>query len=136
MAGLVNGTDLIVYVKRFPLGYIPIAFSTSCELQIESDIIDQTNKDSDAWRDIILGARSYTIDVDSLYENNRFGGFMDMFTNLDNALEVDFEFKLRPTSDKKYNGKGLIVSLVLKGDTEVGAEYKMFLAGNGSLTEL
>ena len=61
---------------------------------------------------------------------------MDMFTNLDDALEVDFEFKLRPTSDKKYNGKGLIVSLVLKGDTEVGAEYKMFLAGNGSLTEL
>ena len=136
MAGLVNGTDLILYVKRFPLGYIPIAFSTSCELEIESDIIDQTNKDSNAWKDVILGARNYTIDVDTLYENFRFGGFMDMFTNLDNALEVEFEFKLRPTTDKKYIGSGLIVSLVLKGETEVGAEYKMFLAGNGRLIEL
>lgn len=136
MAGLVNGTDLTLYVKRNPLGYIPIAFSTACELSVESDEIDQTNKDSNAWRDIILGARSYTIDVDTLYENNRFGGFMDMFTNLDNALEVDFEFKLTSLSNKKYNGSGLIVSLVLKGDTEVGAEYKMFLSGNGQLREL
>ena len=61
---------------------------------------------------------------------------MDMFTNLDDALEVEFEFKLRPSLDKKYIGNGLIVSLVLKGDTEVGAEYKMFLAGNGRLIEL
>lgn len=136
MAGLVNGTDLTLYVKRNPLGYIPIAFSTACELSVESDEIDQTNKSSNAWKQTILGARNYTISVDALYENFRFGGFMDMFTNLDDALEVDFEFKLTSLSDKKYNGSGLIVSLVLKGDTEAGAEYQMFLAGSGQLMEL
>ena len=61
---------------------------------------------------------------------------MDMFTNLDDALEVDFEFKLTSLTGKKYNGSGLIVSLVLKGDTEAGAEYQMFLAGSGQLMEL
>ena len=63
MAGLVNGSDLVLYMKRDPLGYIPVAFSTELQLEIEGDIIDQTNKDSQGWRELITGTRNYTINI-------------------------------------------------------------------------
>lgn len=132
---LLNGSDLQLYVKRNPLGYIPVAFSTSCEIETEAEEIDRTNKDSEAWADKFLGSKSFTLTCDSLYENFKFGGFMDMFANLDQALEVFFQFKKSSGTGKYYFGDGIIVSLVLKGENEVGAEYRMVLAASGGINE-
>ena len=135
MAGLVNGSDLVLYMKRAPLGYVPVAFATNLELEINGETIDQTNKDSDGWRELILGARSYTLNISSLYENFRFTGYMDWFKYIEDRTRVEFQFKLRTAGTVKYTGFGYIVSLNLKGETETGSEYQCFISGDSYIAE-
>ena len=135
MAGLVNGSDLVLYINRHPLGYIPVAFSTELQLEINGDTIDQTNKDSEGWRDLILGTRNYTISISSLYENFRFTGFMDWFKLIDDRTPVKFKFRLRSGSTVEYQGDAYVVSLNLKGETETGSEYQCFLSGTSFIAE-
>ena len=132
MAGLVNGTDLNLYVLRTPLGYIPIGNALNFEFDAVAEQIDQTNKSSQGFKEIMLGSKSYTISVDQFYENFKFGGFMDMFSNLKNGLEVSYEFKVIGSGSlgKKYIGRGYIISMVAKGETEVGSEYKLVISGH------
>jgi predicted secreted protein len=135
VAGLVNGSDLVLYMKRNPLGYIPVAFSTELQLEIEGDIIDQTNKDSQGWRELITGTRNYTINITSLYENFRFAGYMDWFKLMEDRTPVKFQFKLRSGGSHEYIGDAYVVSLNLKGETETGSEYQCFLSGTSFIQE-
>ena len=137
MPGLVNGTDLNLFALRHPLGYYPIGNALSFELDFTTEQIDQTNKSSQGFKDIMLGIKSYTITVDQFYENFKFNGFMDMFSNMKNALEVSYQFKVLGSGSTglKYTGRGQIISMVAKGETEVGSEYRLVLAGHGNLYE-
>lgn len=140
--GTLNGTDLVLKLYKLPLGYIDVAYATNFTLDIEAEAVDRTSKDSQGWKDIFLGVRNWSISCDALYQNE--GNplknyYFDAFGKLDTNSYISCEFSvvnaIAGDDNVKYRGRARIVSLNLKGDTEAGAEYQIFLHGEGILTE-
>jgi TP901-1 family phage major tail protein len=142
--GLVNGTDLLLKVGDTATED-PIAFATSCSLEISMDEIDQTNKDSSGWKTIIGGTRSWSVSADVLYQNEAKSSnytFLDFWDHLGGANErtalyVELTVTGASAADvnKFYHGQAYITSLSVNGGTEDQATYSVTLTGTGVLTE-
>ena len=135
--GTLNGTDLVLKLPKVPIGFVELAYATNFTLDLEADEVDITNKDSQGWKDIFLGVKSWTISCDSLYQNESSplkNYFTDAFGILNDrkTVQVDFGINNGNAADNnvKYVGSGYVVSLNLKGETEAGAEYQIFIAGS------
>jgi len=141
--GLVNGTDLVLKLFKYPLGYRDVAYATNFDLEVNAESINQTNKSSEGWSEMILGARNWTISCDVLYQNESdplSNYFIDAFGMLDNNTKVGVQFKINGgnsvDNNKYYLGSCQVVSLNLKGDTEGQAVYQIFLAGTNALGQI
>ena len=139
--GLVNGTDLLLKVGSSNSNEVVVAFATSCSLEISMDEIDQTNKDSEGWKQIIGGLRSWSVSAEALYQNEAESSkkaFTDFWDNIDNRTKVFVELTRAGTltSDNKYyHGEAYITSLSVNGGTEDQATFSVSLTGTGALTE-
>jgi predicted secreted protein len=140
--GLVNGSDLLFKFFKNPLGYVVVGHATSCELEIVADEIDQTNKDSQGWKELILGSREWTLKCDALYENKSdpFKAYLvDVFGKIDNRAnaQVEFSVNLGNAGDDnvRYRGNVKVISLNLKGDTEDQSVWNFFVVGKTRLNE-
>jgi predicted secreted protein len=142
-SGLVNATDLVLKLYKAPLGYRDIAYATTFDLEVNAESIDQTNKSSEGWHEMILGARNWSISCDALYQNesnplSRY--FVDAFGILDNRTKLEIQFTITGANaadnNKYYSGSCQVVSLNLKGDTEDQAVYQIFLASTNNLNEV
>jgi len=141
--GTLNGTDLVLKLEKTFVGLVDVGYATNFTLDVESDAVDRTSKDSNGWKDIFLGVKSWTISCDALYQNesNPFNNFfIDVFGILDNRIKVTVEFNIKngnaSDDNVKYIGSAHVVSLNLKGDTEAGAEYQIFLAGKEIIRQI
>lgn len=141
--GTLNATDLVLKLNKTPLGLVDVAYATNFTLDIESDEVDRTSKDSQGWKDIFLGVRSWSISCDCLYQNESNplkNYFIDAFGILDNRTKISLEFSVKngnaADDNVKYSGSAYVVSLNLKGETEAGSEYQIFLAGNKILNQV
>ena len=140
--GLLNGTDLLLKVGDTATED-PIAYATSCSLEISMDEIDQTNKDSSGWKTILGGTRSWSVSADILYQNEvlaskyTFTDFWDHLggTNEREKLYVELTVAGSSTGNKYYSGQGYITSLSVNGGTEDQATYSVTITGSGVLTE-
>lgn len=140
--GLVNGTDLILRVGGTSSNDHPIAFATSCSLEISMDEIDQTNKDSAGYKSIIGGLRSWSVSSDALYQNEAESsrtGFIELWDKIENRTKVYVELSVTggssADSNKYYHGEAYVTSLSVNGGTEDQATYSVSLTGSGALTE-
>jgi len=144
MTGLVNGTDLILKVNSTGGTVEPIAFSTSCSLEFTADEIDTTNKDSNGFKSITLGTRSFSLSTDALYQNedpsaDNTHKYADFFTLLSNRTKIDFEFTVSNASqsdgNQKYTGSCFLTSLSVQGGTEDQATYSASFTGTGAIIQ-
>ena len=142
--GLVNGTDLIIQVGTSSGNDKAVAYATSCSLEVSMDEIDQTNKDSAGWKNIIGGLRSWSISSDQLYQNeSKTGekGFTEFWDHLGGSpgrtpVYVQMMRTGTLTSDNKiYHGSAYVTSLSVNGGTEDQATFSVTLTGSGALTE-
>lgn len=138
MNTVVPGTRLEVIYLHPQIGLISIANATDFELEIQGDIVDRTNKDSNGWRDSFIGVRNWTISTTALYENFKFAGFMDIFQfqlEARNKVFLKFQTKNDTASGKFYAADARIVSLNLIGDNEEQSNYQAFFSGIDKLIE-
>ena len=145
--GLVNGTDLLLRVGGSDSTESVVAYATTCSLEISMDEIDQTNKDSEGWKEIIGGLRSWNVSTDALYQNEGDGtsalDFKDFWNRVggpsDGRTPVYIEMAVRNESSAHnnvyYHGKGYVTSLSLTGGTEDQATYSVSITGSGKLEE-
>lgn len=136
----VNGTDINLYINKPPAGFIPVAFATKCELEFEAENIDQTNKDSQGWLELMLGIRSFTIKIDSLYQN--IYDTRSFYSMLEFRQPVTFQIRFAqfaqgsPVIGPVFQGGAFVVSLNYKGENETGAEFNCMLNGIGKMNIL
>jgi TP901-1 family phage major tail protein len=140
--GLVNGTDLLLKVGSSNANEVVVAFATSCSLEISMDEIDQTNKDSSGWKQIIGGLRSWSVSADALYQNEAESSkkaFTDFWDNIENRTKVYVELTITGASsadsNKYYHGEAYVTSLSVNGGTEDQSTFSVSLTGSGALTE-
>tara|TARA_R110000803_G_scaffold209612_1_gene279592 strand:+ start:7313 stop:7777 length:465 start_codon:yes stop_codon:yes gene_type:complete len=146
-AALINGSDLIIKIAATSGGaHVEMAFATSCSLEISRDEIDQSNKNSGAWKAIIPGMRSWTLSSESLFYVGVPGApavgmetYHDLMSvylaDAGNNTPVFIEFTMRSatTGDKYYSGKAYITSLSLNGGLEDQSTYSVSLSGSEAL---
>ena len=141
--GLVNGTDLLLKVGDSNSNEVVVAFATSCSLEISMDEIDQTNKDSSGWKQIIGGLRSWSASADALYQNEEessktaFTDFWDHLggTNQRTKVFVELTVTGASTGNVYYHGEAFVTSLSVNGGIEDQATFSVTLTGSGALTE-
>lgn len=143
--GLVNGTDLLLKVGSSNSNEVVVAFATSCSLEVSMDEIDQTNKDSVGWKQIIGGLRSWSVSSDALYQNEAetsktaFTDFWDHLGGANQRTKMFVEFTITGASsgdsNKYYHGEAFVTSLSVNGGTEDQSTFSVSLTGTGALTE-
>lgn len=143
--GLVNGTDLLLKVGDTNSNEVLVAFSTSCSLEVTMDEIDQTNKSSSGWKQIIGGLRSWSVSADALYQNEAevgktaFVDFWDHLGGTNQRAKVFVELAITggagSDGNKYYHGEAYVTSLSVNGGTEDQATFSVSLTGSGALLE-
>lgn len=150
----IMGDDLFLYiVDESGTTKQVIAFASSCELSIEGETVDMSNKMSCRWQANKRGNNSYSISSDSLYTQIASDGasFDDLFKKMvkgdaitwyigspkamaeDETCE-DRNFELDETL-RYYTGEAIITSLSLSASTGEIASCSLSLTGSGEIKQ-
>ena len=70
----VLGDKLMLFLETTPAGeegeppaeYTPVAFGTTCSIDISGDTIETSSKMSGAWKEFLVGQSGYTVSCESL----------------------------------------------------------------------
>ena len=147
--GLLNGTDLLIKMGASDGTDYVVAYATSCSLEISMDEIDQTNKDSSGWKQIIGGTRSWSVSSEALYQNEAISSgdnrvtFQSFWQYLgdptDGRKKVYVELLIADSNSTDnnvyYSGDAYVTSLSVNGGTEDQSTYSVSLTGSGALTQ-
>lgn len=150
---LVKGDDLFLYVYSAGTGNTPVvvAFATSCELSIDQETIDTSNKMSCRWNSNLAGKSSYTISADALYTQAAGAySFDSMMAAMvageaipwavgqavaaTSAETCETRTFALDTAKPYYKGEGLITSLSLTAGNNEVASCSITITGSGEIT--
>lgn len=141
-------TDLVRGQLFLFVDDLPIAFASSCSLEVSADEIDISNKMMGDWAASLPGKKSYTLSSESLL--TRLQGAMSFDALLQKMIESEtltfffgettvtgqtntggtFE---KDTAEKNYTGTVMITSLSLKSDNGAIASCSASFKGVGAL---
>lgn len=140
---LVMANDLNLYLTS---GETIIAYATSCNLDVQSDSIDTSNKMSPSWKTVRNGGASYTISADALYsvgtEQMSFDKILEMMIAREpiewymgyakDAANKKYDLDKRQ-GKKYYTGMASIQSCSLTGGNNEMISFSINLEGSGPI---
>lgn len=135
------GDKLMLFVEDTEGELSPIAFGTSCSLEISADTIDTSNKMGGNWKEYLTGQLGYTISSESMLSLT--AGHMS-FTKLMELMAartpITFYFAKTvgaPEFGKEndlYTGKAIITSLSMTAENGNISTCSCTLQGNGKIS--
>ncbi len=135
----ITGEVLMIFVNG-----LPIAFGTSCGLDLSADSIDTANKMSGNWKESLAGQLGYSISSDSLLSKK--AGHMSFKTLKSLMVErKPIEFTLGEALKEEdnsftkgaewYKGKAFITALSMKADNGAVCTSSITLTGSAALED-
>lgn len=136
--GILNGTEIKIYVN----GTL-VAYATSGSLSVSMDTRETTGLYSQAWKTIVEGDRSWSVDLDGMYAWETDGGASPknadwLFKNhlkSRTIFSIVFGTRDNQSGDVKYSGQAFLTSLSMSGGIEDSATFSASFEGNGELTQ-
>lgn len=143
---LVLGDELFLYIVSGETA-TPIAFATSCAIQVDGETIDTSNKMSGRWNSNLGGKNGYTVTSDALYTqvdgHYSFDSLFDLMLSVKpnnlakwkvgrckDVKAADFDLD---TSKAYYSGEGYITSLSLNAGNNEVASSSITITGSGAI---
>ena len=138
---LVLGEEMYLYVTT---GNTPIAFATTCSVQIDGETIDTSNKMSGRWNSNLAGKNGYTISSDALYtQAEGLYSFDALMTKMIEGGKLEWtigkakdyvngDYDLDETKPH-YKGEGFVTSLSLNAGNNEVANCSITITGSGSI---
>ena len=143
--GILNGTDLKVYITPDGGSATLIAYATSATININHNPRTITNKESSGWDESMEGLRSWDISVDAMYAwldagGSAIGGLTlsELYTDMVHTrtkLAVTFGVTTSATGDTKYSGDVWMTSASLNAPLEDSSTFSVSFQGSGQLTQ-
>ena len=134
-----NGTDLILKVSPSLGGAeAKLMHSQNVSLSMNVDTIDISTKDSDGFRDILGGQKSFSLSADGLMDFDAQAADTEvdeLFDQMFDRSVVTFTFALSTPEGYTISGSGFITSLEISGGTEDAPVYSCTIEGTGTLTK-
>lgn len=131
-SGIVNGTDLRIY-----MGGVAIGHATTCSLDLTRETRETLTKDAPGggWATAEVGRKSATLSTDGMFSYDTTNKkFSDLFTAFDNGTLLLLRFTTDETSDTYWQGSGYITSLNLSAPVEDNTTYSATFTVNGAIT--
>ena len=107
------GDELFVYINTSGTTWEPLAYSTTCSLNLTSDTIDASNKMAGVWTAALPGKLSWTISTEAL-------------------MSTDFT---QNESKTYYEGEAYCSSCNLTADNGAVCTMSVEFTGNGELKQ-
>lgn len=136
---LILGDDLFLFVTT---GNTPIAFATSCNVQIDGETIDTSNKMSGRWNSNLAGKNGYTITSDALFtQTEGHYSFDALMAKMIEGGKLEWTvgrckdreaFEL-DTEKAYYSGEAFVTSLSLNAGNNEVANCSITLTGSGAI---
>ena len=116
--------------------YEPVAFSTSANFTLNTELRDKTNKDSDGFTEYLPGLKSFEMTTDALQDFNADLEFQEFFNDIGSTTPVTIRFAQRATggSERYYEGLALITSVSMDAGVEENATYSASFTGTAAAT--
>ncbi len=127
--GIINGTDLLVYV-----GGTAITHSTSASISFSMETRDASTKDSDGYREILEGQRSFTIEAEAMTALDAAEGFEDLFAAWVARDILTIKFATIDSADQFYQGQGYCTSLSMDSGVEDSSTFSATFEMTGTVT--
>ena len=127
--GIINGTDLLVYV-----GGTAITHSTSASISFSMETRDASTKDSDGYREILEGQRSFTIEAEAMTALDATEGFEELFAAWVARTALTIKFGTSDSDDQFYQGTGYCTSLSMDSGVEDSSTFSASFEMTGQVT--
>lgn len=127
--GIINGTDLLVYV-----GGTAITHSTSASISFSMETRDASTKDSAGYREILEGQRSFTIEAEAMTALDAAQGFEELFAAWVARTALTIKFGTADAADQFYQGTGYCTSLSMDSGVEDSSTFSASFEMTGTVT--
>ena len=123
------------------IGSTPVAFSKTCDLTVQRNMISTANKMSGNWESNLPGTMSWSVSCDALYTRASGDTSYDtLFASMVAGTPVDITIGIATDGTFAlgtglYTGKALIDNLPLKAEENGVASCTVSLKGSGALTK-
>ena len=115
-----------------------IACSTSNGLSISKELIDITTKCSSSWAENISGRKSWTVDIEGVYDTTLSENFDELFADMNgttaSTIRITDGGSPVTSGDNSYHGSGFITELSLSAPMDDRVSWTATFVGNGALT--
>lgn len=143
---MVVGDKLMLFVevtKELQKEVVPIAFGTSCGIDISADTIDTSNKMSGNWKEYLTGQLGYTVSSESMLSlktgNLSFVTLKELMKKrtpipfvIAKTEESEGDF---PKGEEYVKGNAIITALSMKADNGAICTSSVTLQGTGPLED-
>lgn len=146
---MIVGDKLMLFVETTPADgstpavITPIAFGTSCGIDLSADTIDTSNKMSGNWKEYLVGQLGYTVSCESMLSlktgHLSFSTLKKMMADrkpipfvLAKSEETEGDF---PKGEEYVKGQAIITALSLKADNGAICTSSISLQGTGALED-
>jgi predicted secreted protein len=121
---------------------LPIAFGTSCSLEISADTIDTSNKMSGNWKEFLTGQLGFTISSESMMSlTTGHLSLTKLMALMESRTPISFAFSKTAGSPEfgengqLYSGKAIITSLSMTAEKGNIATCSCSMQGTGPITK-
>lgn len=143
---MVVGDKLMLFVevtKDLQKEVVPIAFGTSCGIDISADTIDTSNKMSGNWKEYLTGQLGYTVSSESMLSlKTGHLSFVTLKKLMKKRTPIPFVIAKTeesegdfPKGEEYVKGNAIITALSMKADNGAICTSSVTLQGTGPLED-
>ena len=143
---MVVGDKLMLFVeitKELQKEVVPIAFGTSCGIDISADTIDTSNKMSGNWKEYLTGQLGYTVSSESMLSlKTGHLSFVTLKELMKKRTPIPFVIAKTeesegdfPKGEEYVKGDAIITALSMKADNGAICTSSVTLQGTGPLED-
>ena len=141
---MIVGDKLMLFLEiGNPATLIPIAFGTSCGIDLSADTIDTSNKMSGNWKEYLVGQLGYTVSSESMLSMKEgHASFIALKKAMVERMPIAFVMAKTqetagdfPKGEEFVKGKAIITALSLKADNGAICTSSISMQGTGPLED-
>ena len=143
---MITGDKLMLFVQTEAAGAEgtpPIAFGTSCSIEISTDTIDTSSKMSGNWKEFLVGQLGYTVSSESLLSlKTGHCSFNTLKRLMKERMPIPFVLAKTaesegdfPQGDSLVKGEAIITALSMTADNGSICTSSITLQGTGELAD-
>lgn len=125
----INGTSILLYS-----GANLIAASKNHTLNLESDTMDVTTKDSAGWKEILPALKSWSIDCDGLVSFSDTYNLEYFVDAIANRTLLSVKLQTGTAGNERFLGDVYVTSASLEAPMEDATSFSVSMEGTGALS--